>query len=304
MSTENNEMEVDEKSNGSNSPVILTEKEIKTEKMDEDTFEEYTDDDPVIKTIPVFLSKALSKNLHLFQYPVRPCTLPYDPNTTLVMDSRMKPKQQKVELTLGLNSNCANYDQSKGEQIALNVDGSGKKPALDDELTYGRGFMDRITLSSSKSIKESSRYAVGIFNGSELHLTPLNGIVSLKPSLQYLDKSDRTAKSEGRPKLNESSQDEDDEEEAAKADAVQKVGVRFMKGGAQDQSRYQEMKKKTFEYQQKMAEEEAWVPMDYHHVRSEKCVEQIQRLFCKRMDGVAIEGDTKVDKYLQELKKS
>ena len=32
-----------------------------------------------------------------------------------------------------------------------------------------------------------------------------------------------------------------------------------MKGGAQDQSRYQEMKKKTFEYQQKMAEEEAWV---------------------------------------------
>ena len=50
-----------------------------------------------------------------FQYPVRPCTLPYDPNTTLVMDSRMKPKQQKVELTLGLNSNCANYDQSKGK---------------------------------------------------------------------------------------------------------------------------------------------------------------------------------------------
>ena len=47
---------------------------------------------------------------------------------------------------------------------------------------------------------------MGIFNGSELHLTPLNGIVSLKPSLQYLDKSDRTAKSEGRSKLNESSQ--------------------------------------------------------------------------------------------------
>ena len=47
---------------------------------------------------------------------------------------------------------------------------------------------------------------MGIFNGSELHLTPLNGIVSLKPSLQYLDKSDRTARSEGRSKLNESSQ--------------------------------------------------------------------------------------------------
>ena len=71
--------------------------------------------------------------------------------------------------------------------------------------------------------QESSRYAVGIFNGSELHLTPLNGIVSLKPSLQYLDKSDRTAKSEGRSKLNESSQDEDEDEETAKANAIQKV---------------------------------------------------------------------------------
>ena len=41
----------------------------------------------------------------------------------------------------------------KGEQIAINVDGSGRKPNLDDEMTYGRGFMDRITLSSSKSVK-------------------------------------------------------------------------------------------------------------------------------------------------------
>ena len=40
-----------------------------------------------------------------------------------------------------------------GEQIAINVDGSGRKPNLDDEMTYGRGFMDRITLSSSKSVK-------------------------------------------------------------------------------------------------------------------------------------------------------
>jgi len=304
MATENNEMEVDEKSNGSNSPVILTENEIKTENMDEDSIEEHTEDDPIVKEIPVFLSQVLSKNLHLFQYPVRPCTLPYDPNTTLVMDSRMKPKQQKVELTLGLNSNCANYDQSKGEQIALNVDGSGRKPNLDDEITYGRGFMDRITLSSSKSIKESSRYAVGIFNGSELHLTPLNGIVSLKPSLQYLDKSDKTAKSEGRSKLNDSSQDEDEDEEAAKANSVQKVGVRFLKGGAQDKDRFQEMKKKSFEYQQKVAEEEAWVPMDYHHVKSDKWVEQTKQLLCNHMDGVAIEGDTKIDTYLQELKKS
>jgi len=307
MASEDSEMEVDGIDNDNDSP-ILSEKEIKTEKIDEDQEKEDDsledpDDDPIVKEIPVFLSKGLSKNLHLFQYPVRPCTLPYDPNTTLVMDSRMKPKQQKVELTLGLNSSCANYDQSKGEQIAINVDGSGRKPNLDDEMTYGRGFMDRITLSSSKSVKESSRYAVGIFNGSELHLTPLNGIVSLKPSLQYLDKSDRTARSEGRSKLNESSQDEDEDEETAKANAIQKVGVRFLKGGANNDW-HQEMKKKSFDYQQKRAEEEAWVPMEYHHVKSDKWVETTSKLFCKHMDEVAIVGDTKIDQYLEELKKS
>ena len=51
-----------------NNSAILTEKEIKTEKMDEDdSLEDTTDDDPIIKEIPVFLSKGLSKNLHLFQ---------------------------------------------------------------------------------------------------------------------------------------------------------------------------------------------------------------------------------------------
>ena len=51
----------------------------------------------------------------------------------------------------------------------------------------------------------------------------------MKPSINYLDKSDRTAKAEGRPRLNESSQDEDEEEDTTKAEDVQKVGVKFMR---------------------------------------------------------------------------
>ena len=51
---------------------ILSEKEIKTEKIDEDQEKEDNsledpDDDPIVKEIPVFLSQGLSKNLHLFQ---------------------------------------------------------------------------------------------------------------------------------------------------------------------------------------------------------------------------------------------
>lgn len=138
------------------------------------------------------ISRIFSQIIHvyyfIFQYPVRPCTLPNDPETTSVMDSRIKPNQQKVELTIGLNASCPNYDKSKGEQIALNVDGSTSNQKSDDEITYGRGIMDRITLSSQKSVKDPSRYAVGIFNGSELHITPLKG----KLNIDLMSKSSKS----------------------------------------------------------------------------------------------------------------
>ena len=123
--------------------------------------------------------------------------MPYDPSTTEVVEAKIKPKQQKVELTLSLNTSSGNYDASKGEQIALNVDGNPDNFKPDHELTFRSGIMDKITLTSCQSVKKPSRYAVGIFNGkNELHLTPLEGIVSMKPTLQYLDKSDKTGKSD------------------------------------------------------------------------------------------------------------
>jgi len=304
------EMEVDELEKNNGQIFRNDQIKIKQENVDNDGDFNFIDeteaksnheDDPVVSEIPVFLAKTLAQQLYLFQYPVRPCTLPNDPETTSVMDSRIKPNQQKVELTIGLNASCPNYDKSKGEQIALNVDGSTSNQKSDDEITYGRGIMDRITLSSQKSVKDPSRYAVGIFNGSELHITPLKGIVNLKPTMNYLDKSDRTAKAEGRPRLVESSQDEDEDDAKPEAEVIQKVGVKFLKGKAENDKSL-EMKKKSFEYQQKLAEEEAWVPTDYYHNKSEKWIEQSQKLFCKHLDGEAVGGDVKVDEYLEQLR--
>lgn len=131
-------------------------------------------------------------------------------------------------------------------------------------------------------------------------MTPLSGILSMKPSLKYLDKSDKTARAEGRPKLNESSQDEEEEDESA---TVQKIGVRFLKGSASEADK--SMRKKSFEYQQKKADEEPWIPMDYHHVKSDKWVEQTHKLFCRHQDEVSFNGDeVKVDQYLEELRNS
>jgi hypothetical protein len=38
----------------------------------------------------------------------------------------------------------------------------------------------------------------GILNDNELHLTEVKGVLSVRPNLTYLDKSDKRAKQEGR----------------------------------------------------------------------------------------------------------
>jgi hypothetical protein len=131
----------------------------------------------------------------------------------------------------------------------------------------------------------------------------LSGILSLRPSLTYLDKSDKTAKAEGRPRLVESSQDEEEEDDP-KIEAVQRVGVRFLKGSSADSDRAQKRREKSFEYQQKVAREEPWTTTEFHHVKSEKWREESQKLFCKHMDDEAIVGLPNQNEYLSQLKDS
>jgi hypothetical protein len=40
-------------------------------------------------------------------------------------------------------------------------------------------------------------HAAGILNDNELHLTEVKGVLSVRPNLTYLDKSDKRAKQEG-----------------------------------------------------------------------------------------------------------
>lgn len=56
--------------------------------------------------------------------------------------------------------------------------------------------MDKIVYTSTRGQLDPSRYAVGIISRNELHLNPLHGILHVKPSFQYLDKSDKNLKSE------------------------------------------------------------------------------------------------------------
>jgi len=258
--------------------------ELPTEVKQEPGAEE-ADDDPVIHEIPVYLSKSIPK-LYLFQYPVRPASMPYD--EVEVSRARVKPVNKQVELELRMDTACANYSRSKGEQIALNVDGP---PSAREERTrvFQSNVMDKQILAGSSAVEKTGRYAVGILNDNELHLTQLEGVVSLRPSLGYLDKSDSRSKTSA-------SSDPDAETPDVKPEAVT---VKFARGDPEKNKKYKE---RSFEYQQKLQDEEAWVEADFHQMRGASWDAESQKMFCGAMDNTVAPMEKSPDDYLLSLK--
>uniref|UniRef100_A0A6J0U5N1 DNA-directed RNA polymerase III subunit RPC5 n=1 Tax=Pogona vitticeps TaxID=103695 RepID=A0A6J0U5N1_9SAUR len=240
------------------------------------------EDDPIIQEIDVYLAKSLSEKLYLFQYPIRPASMTYDDVTHL--SARIKPKQQKVELEMAIDTLNPNYCRSKGEQIALNVDGTG----TDETSTYSSKLMDKQSFCSSQTTSNVSRYAAAIYRKGELHVTPLHGILQMRPSFSYLDKAD--AKYREREAANEpgdSSQDEAEED-------VKQITVRFSRPES-EQARQRRVQ--SYEFLQKRQAEEHWVHLHYYGLRDSRSEHERQYLFSQ---GHSLAGNTELIKSPSE----
>ncbi|MBN3277763.1 RPC5 polymerase, partial [Polyodon spathula] len=216
--------------------------------------------------IDVYLAKSLADKLYLFQYPIRPAAMTYDDVTHL--SAKIKPKQQKVEVEMAIDSMSPNYCRSKGEQIALNVDGT----TTEESNTYSTKLMDKQTFSSTQATTNTSRYAAAVFRKGELHLTPLHGILQLRPSFSYLDKAD--SKHREREAANEdgdSSQDEVEED-------VKQITVRFSRPES-EQARQRRIQ--SYEFLQKKHAEEPWVHLHYYGLKDSRSEHERQYLFCQ-----------------------
>ncbi|KAI3365099.1 hypothetical protein L3Q82_010221, partial [Scortum barcoo] len=220
--------------------------------------------------IDVYLAKSLADKLYLLQYPVRPSTMTYDDVNHLA--AKIKPKQQRVELEMAINTVSPNYCRSKGEQIALNVDGT----TYDETNTYSAKMMDKQTFSSIQATTNTSRYAAAVFRKGELHVTPLTGILQMRPSFSYLDKADnKTREREAANEGGDSSQDE--AEDDAKA-----ITVRFARPES-EQARQRRIQ--SYEFLQKKQAEEPWVHLHYHGVKDGRSEHERQYLFCQSVDA-------------------
>lgn len=204
------------------------------------------------------------------------------------IQARVKPKQQKVELELPLNVQSSNYDKSKGEQIALNVDGRH----AGDNRYFNSSFMDKQKLISNKAVSSSAQYAIGLLRpGKELHLTPLNAIIQLRPSFTYLDQSDNRAKAELKGNdFDEHSQDEEEE--------AHKITVRF---AGPDNDKARQARERSFNYIQQQLANEPWVNVKYHKYKSYESEEESSKLLCSKTECDTSSLLTSSENYVNAL---
>lgn len=141
--------------------------------------------------------------------------------------------------------------------------------------------MDKVVLQSSRGLPDCSNYSVGVFQDGELHITPLKGIIQMRPQFNHLDKSGKGGKDEtknagdGEKRLlrkggnrfasknvdnciryNKTLWTDGEEEE----EAVKQVNVTF----ARQKSDYvTKMREQSFQEQTKKSLEEQWIPTRY-----------------------------------------
>ncbi|XP_029043499.1 DNA-directed RNA polymerase III subunit RPC5 [Osmia bicornis bicornis] len=245
------------------------------------------ENDPVVKEIPVFLSKTLADKLFIFQYPVRPAREGYD-NATFLKSS-IKPENQEVLIEVAIDTQSVNYDQSKGEQIAINADGEAKSDQDEDEKAFDSNFMDKTVLQSSRALPNCSNYAVGIFQDGELHITPLKGVIQMRPQFSYLDKSDKRVRDEAK----NMGEEIEEEEEASK-----QVTVSFAR---QKPDFMKKMQEQSFQHHTQKSLGERWIHTNYIPTNATQAELTRLEMFCSTTDETVNTLNLSNQQYLELL---
>ncbi|GAB0132455.1 hypothetical protein EsDP_00000890 [Epichloe bromicola] len=186
----------------------------KRDKMDVDADAD-DDADPITASYPVYLNPALplGRRLLVLQQPNRTDDTPRPAPTEL----RLKSHSGMVEVDLPLDTTAA-YDREKGlrwgrtlqTSMAAKNGGShglaggfgfgavqqrGKKKGEGDDDEYmdwneavrQEKVLKTQTLGGQYPDTDEVQYMVGVFQGKNLHLTPVSSLVHLRPQLHHLD---------------------------------------------------------------------------------------------------------------------
>ncbi|XP_012219476.1 DNA-directed RNA polymerase III subunit RPC5 [Linepithema humile] len=206
------------------------------------------ENDPVVKEIPVFLSKTLADKLFVVQYPAYTKNEHYNSN---FLNTYMRSKNPEIRMELAIDTeNKHFYDPNMGEELAHHANGKSmgnndERKAFDSEL------MDKVVLTSERSLPDCSNFAVGVIQDDELHITPLQGMLRMKLQCDYLDESDKRTKDGAKG----AGEDNDEDEDSAAP-----VKVTFARHLTDNLKKIQEQ---SFQHHSKKSQEEPWIQTNY-----------------------------------------
>lgn len=87
----------------------------------------------------------------------------------------VKPNNMEIKLEMDINTESPSFDPVKAKDIAAEVDGVSDKRD-DGNIMFENEMVDKIVFTSNKLVNNPKKYAIGHYNGRELHLRTVKGI--------------------------------------------------------------------------------------------------------------------------------
>ncbi|TMW69325.1 hypothetical protein Poli38472_001481 [Pythium oligandrum] len=222
-----------------------------------------TEDDPIVCEIPVHLAENLRKNVFMVQFPLRPA---YRPMPQAPRAARIKPAHQILQLDYDLDHKSEHFDGDAEDYLK----------------------QKHLRLQSS-SVPALTNYAVGVFREGQLHLTPISGVLQMRPSLAHIDEA-----------VDDVEEDVDmamEEEQKEAENAVKEVQFQFKK---KQSERAISAIQNSYAYKKQQINAETWRELRVFDKESATTETEFENLFSEREEDVISTMTT--EEYLRALR--
>jgi len=180
-------------------------------------------DDPVVASLPIYLSTALLPNLQLYQYPLLQRPLQVPPSAKLAgkkINARFKPETDIIEIHVPFDTREDVWNKKQSREYGqYRHEEDGHKTTSKEEKR-----LNDLRLKSER-IREGAAYMVGVVRDNQLHLHRISATYKFRPNLAYVDlHSQKTKRRRGEEEGTFSDEAEEQEEQEAQPKKSKALG--------------------------------------------------------------------------------
>lgn len=148
--------------------------------------------------------------------------------------------------------------------------------------------MDRQTFISSKPIENTDRYVLGILQDNELHITPIKGILQMRPNFVYFDKMDKRNKEEQAANVNADGTE----------DEPKQVTVKFAR---EENDSIRKARERSYNFISKKLTDEPWCETMWYGKESKQAEMERGKFFSGVNETIGDSLNLSQDEYIKSL---